>query len=117
MNDDVIVPAYLLESGSDNSIDMYSDLSDHDDYTDNSEQEEQEETELTNDNSTLELLLSDIYTELTDIHAEIVTLDNSINNVALCVQQFANVFVEFFVVVVIMVLIKTVFDSLLHFFK
>ena len=104
----------ILECGFDNSSYLSGDLSDSDNDSDNSEQEEQEEQELA-DNT--EIILSDIYDELVDIHADILVLNDSINNVALCVGEFANVFVEFFVVFVIMVLLKAVFDNLLHFFK
>ena len=128
MGDDIIIPSYLLEDSSDNSSDMLNNLSDNIYNSDNSESEEPEEYEIIEEDPEEELeeepevnntdvILTDIYDELVDIHADILVLTDSVNNVSLCVEQFANVFVEFFVVFVIMVLIKTVFDNLLHFFK
>lgn len=124
MGDDIIIPSYLLEDSSDNSSDLFNSLSDNFDNSDNSESEESEEFETIEDESDEEpevnntdVILTDIFDELVDIHADILVLTDSVNNVSLCVEQFANVFVEFFVVFVIMVLIKTVFDNLLHFFK
>lgn len=132
MGDDIIIPSYLLEDSSNNSFDLLNNLSDNFDNSDNSESEESEEfetiEEYQEEDSEEELeeepevnnsdvILSDIYDELVDIHADILVLTDSVNNVSLCVEQFANVFVEFFVVFVIMVLLKAVFDNLLHFFK
>lgn len=128
MGDDIIIPSYLLEDSINNSSDLLNSLSDNIDNSDNSESEESEEFETIEEEPEEELeeepevnntdvILSDIYDELVDIHSDILVLTDSVNNVSLCVEQFANVFVEFFVVFVIMVLIKTVFDNLLHFFK
>lgn len=115
MNDDIIVSTPELESGSNYSGDMSSYLLNSDDSSDYSEQEEQEEvvTE-TNDYS---VILTDIHDELVSIHSDILVLDNSINNVSLCIEQFANVTVELFVIGLIIFFIGTVFNSLLHFFK
>lgn len=128
MGDDIIIPSYLLEDSFNNSSDLLNSLSDNFDYSDNSESEESEEFETIEEDpeedfeeepevNNTDVILTDIYDELVDIHADILVLTDSVNNVSLCVEQFANVFVEFFVVFVIMVLIKTVFDNLLHFFK
>ena len=132
MGDDIIIPSYLLEDSTNNSSDLLNSLSDNIDNSDNSESEESEEFETIEqeleddpeeepeeepDVNNTDVVLTDIYDELVDIHADILVLTDSVNNVSLCVEQFANVFVEFFVVFVIMVLIKTVFDNLLHFFK
>ena len=116
--DEVVV----MEGGSNNFGDMSGDLSGSNDSSDLQEQEEQEEEldqeDLDQEQSDLyQVILTDIYDELVDIHADIFVLNDSVNNVALCVEQFANVTVELFVIFVFMVLIKTVIDNLLHFFK
>ena len=125
MEDDLI-QTFLMEDSSDNSRDLSDSLSDNDNLSDNSEQEESEESEIESDESEIEsgdnssntdILLSDIYDELVDLHADVLILKDSVDNVSLCVSEFANVFVEFSVILIIMVLIKTVFDNLLHFFK
>lgn len=136
MGDDIIIPSYLLEDSSNNSSDMFNSLSvdfDNSDYSESEESEEfetieeepedeteeetEEEPEEDPEVNNIDVILTDIYDELVDIHADILVLTDSVNNVSLCVEQFANVFVEFVVVFVIMVLLKTVFDNLLHFFK
>lgn len=112
MNDDVVNQAYLLESGSDNSWDMFTALSYYDSNTDSSEQEEQEV-----DISSTDVILQDIYTELVDIHADILVLNDSVNNVSQCVADLGGAVIEFFIIFIVMVLIGTVFNNLLHFFK
>ena len=77
----------VMEGSSDNSGDMHDNISDSDNITDNQEQEEQEQEELDQE----QIVLSDIYDELVDVHADILVLNDSVNNVALCVEQFANV--------------------------
>lgn len=114
MNDDVVSTDFL-EGSFYNSGDMYTDLSDNDSNSDYSEQEEQEE--LVTETSDYSVILTDIHEELVSIHSDILVLDNSINNVSLCVEQFANVTVELFVIGLIIFFIGTVFNSLLHFFK
>lgn len=115
MNDDVVNQADFLESGGYNFGYLSSDLSSTDSISDYSEQEEPEE--LVTESSDYSFILTDIYEELVDIHSDILVLDNSINNVSYCIEQFANVTVELFVIALIIFFIGTVFNSLLHFFK
>lgn len=115
MNDDIITSTDLLEDSSDNTGDMSFNLFNSDVSSDYSEQEEQEE--VVTETFDYSVILTDIHDELVDIHSDILVLDNSINNVSLCIEQFANVTVELFVIGLIIFFIGTVFNSLLHFFK
>lgn len=115
MNDDITLSTDFLESGIDNTGDLSVNLLNSDDNSDYSEHEEQEE--VITDTSDYSVILTDIHEELVDIHSDILVLDNSINNVSLCIEQFANVSVELFVIGLIIFFIGTVFNSLLHFFK
>lgn len=114
MNDDVVSTDFL-ESSFYNSGDLSSDLSSTDSISDYSELEDQEE--VVTETSDYSVILSDIHEELVSIHSDILVLDNSINNVSYCIEQFANVTVELFVIALIIFFIGTVFNSLLHFFK
>lgn len=115
MDDDLTFSTSILEDGFDYSGDMSSYLFNSDDSSDYSEQEEQEE--VVTETSDYSVILTDIHDELVSIHSDILVLDNSINNVSLCIEQFANVFVELFVIGLFIFFIGTVFNSLLHFFK
>ena len=96
MNDDIITSTDLLEDSSDNTGDMSFNLFNSDVSSDYSEQEEQEE--VVTETFDYSVILTDIHDELVDIHSDILVLDNSINNVSLCIEQFANVTVELFVI-------------------
>lgn len=93
------------------------------DFTDYPELEEQEEqSEVADEDEQSEIIdyssiLNDIYDELSDIHADIIVLNDNICGVSQCISDFANVFVELFVIAVFLFMCKTAFDSLLHFFK
>lgn len=122
MNEFDIIPSDDLENSSNysNSRDYY--LYSDNDFTDNQELEEQEEqsevdVEEQSDSIDYSPILNDIYDELTDIHADIIVLNDNICGVSQCISDFANVFVELFVIAVFLFMCKTAFDSLLHFFK
>lgn len=115
MDDDLTFSTFIMEDGSNNSGILSLDLLNSDINSDYSEQEEQEE--VVTESSDYSVILTDIHEELVSIHSDILVLDNSINNVSLCIEQFANVTVELFVIGLIIFFIGTVFNSLLHFFK
>ena len=121
MNEFDIISFDVLENSSyySNSRDNY--LYSDNDFTDNQELEEQEEqSEIDEDQAEVidySPILNDIYDELTDIHADIIVLNDNICGVSQCISDFANVFVELFVIAVFLFMCKTAFDSLLHFFK
>ena len=98
---------------------LYSD-NDFTDYQELEEQEEQSEVEVSAEQSEVidySTILNDIYDEVLDIHADIIVLNDNICGVSQCISDFANVFVELFVIAVFLFMCKTAFDSLLHFFK
>ena len=115
MNESITIPSFDLENGIDNSyyrdIYLYSD----NDNTDNNELEEQEEEQI--EVIDYSFTLNDIYDELVDIHADLLVLNDNVCGVSQCISDFANVFVELFVIAVFLFICKTAFDSLLHFFK
>lgn len=115
MDDDLTLSSSFLEGSIDYSGDLSVSLLNSDNSSDYSEQEEQEE--VVSETPDYSVILTDIHDELVDIHSDILVLDNSINNVSLCIEQFANVTVELFVIGLIIFFIGTVFNSLLHFFK
>lgn len=115
MNDDIIISSPILEGSFDNPGDLSTSLLNSYNNSDYSEQEEQEE--VVSETPDYSVILTDIHEELVSIHSDILVLDNSINNVSLCIEQFANVSVELFVIGLIIFFIGTVFNSLLHFFK
>ena len=104
-----------LEIGFDYSSYRSDNLSSSYYYSDNQEQEEQEEQQI--DSVDYNDILNDIYYELSDFHADIIVLNDNICGVSQCISDFANVFVELFVIAVFLFMCKAAFDSLLHFFK
>lgn len=115
MNDDFTLSTSILEDVSNNSDSFSFDLLNFGSNSDYSEQEEQEV--VITETSDYSVILTDIHDELVSIHSDILVLDNSINNVSFCIEQFANVTVELFVIGLFIFFIGTVFNSLLHFFK
>lgn len=115
MNESITLPSYDLENSTYNSYSRDIYLYSANDFTDNQELEEQEEQQV--DFVDYSDILNDIYDELSDIHADILVLNDNICGVSQCISDFANVFVELFVIAVFLFMCKTAFDSLLHFFK